>query len=76
MSAAVRTGSWTTGPTPSLISNGAPIGVNGTVRSENKIAASKPKRRMGWSVASIATSGVETASNIVLPLRSARYSGR
>ena len=40
---------------------GAPIGVKGTVRSENRMAASKPKRRIGWRVASMAMSGVDTA---------------
>jgi hypothetical protein len=44
--------------------------------SENRIAASKPKRRMGWRVTSVATSGVLYISPNVCCERTARYSGR
>ena len=43
--------------------------------SEKKIPASTPWRRTGWSVISAAMSGRTQESSIVVPSRSARYSG-
>jgi hypothetical protein len=68
-----RTGEWMTGPSPFANSNGAPIGSSGSRMSANKIAASIP-RRSGWSVTSIASSGVLHSSSSVYFCRSARYS--
>src|ERR1039458_545175 len=44
--------------------------------SLNKIAASKPNRRTGWSVTSAASSGVWTSSRKECSSLSLRYSGR
>ena len=45
--------------------------------SENRIAASKPKRRMGCSVTSAASAGVLHSVEEALTFpRTARYSGR
>ena len=43
--------------------------------SLKKIAASTPCRRTGCSVISLASSGVRQASSMLVPARSARYSG-
>src|SRR5690606_4486058 len=74
-SASVATGFPTTGPTPGLISKSIPAASSGTTMSENRMAASTPGRRTGWSVLSTTRSGSRHASNIDISARSPRYSG-
>ena len=73
-SAAERSGFSITGPSPFWKSKGMPIGASGISRSEKRIAASKPKARIGCSVTSTASSGVRHSSSSVCFSRSARYS--
>ncbi len=74
-SAAVRTGAGSRGPS-SVNSTARPIASSGTSRSENRIAASNPKRRIGCSVTSAASFGVLQSSRKLTPERTCRYSGR
>ncbi len=53
----------------------SPIATSGVTMSEKRIAASTPWRRTGWSVISVISSGVLQAWSMVVPARSARYSG-
>ena len=73
-SSAERIGVSITGPSPAWKSNGMPSGASGIRRSENRIAASKPKARIGCRVTSTASSGVRQISSSVCFSRSARYS--
>ena len=75
MSARERTGFSMDGPSPTTKSNGMPIGASGSSRSLNRIAASTPSARIGWSVTSTASSGVRHSVSSECFSRSARYSG-
>ncbi len=74
-SAAVRTGWGSRGPS-SVNSTSSPIASSGTSRSENRIAASNPNRRIGCSVTSAASLGDLQSSRKLIPARTCRYSGR
>ena len=56
-STAPRTGRWITGPSPFANSNPTPSGSTSSRMSANRIAASTPRRSIGWSVTSAAASG-------------------
>src|SRR5512143_2697657 len=73
-SARVRTSRSSTGP--GWNSTGTPIAGSGTRMSENRMAASTPRRRTGWSVISQASSGVRHEARKSCRSRSSRYSGR
>ena len=65
------------GPSPSTNQTLRPRASGTTRMSENKIAASKPKRRTGCKVTSVANSGVKQRSRKPPAFaRTARYSGR
>ncbi len=74
-SAALRIGAAMTGPTPGSISTSIPASFSGTTMSEKKMPASTSCRRTGWQVISAAIAGFRQASSMVVPSRSARYSG-
>ena len=75
MSCGLRTGSGRRGPS-SVNATAIPIASSGTSRSENRIAASNPKRRIGCSVTSAASLGDLQSSRKLTPARTARYSGK
>ncbi len=74
-SSGVRSGAGSRGPS-SVNSTARPIASSGTSRSENRIAASNPKRRIGWIVTSAASLGVLHSSRKLTFDRTSRYSGR
>src|SRR5581483_4410881 len=59
---------------PRMKSNRMPIGSSGSSRSEKRMAASTSIRRIGWSVTSVARSGVRQRSSREYRSRRARYS--
>ena len=71
-----RIGRSITGPTPSTISTSMPIPASGVVISANRIAASTPRRRTGWSVTSAHRAASRVISTSVARARIARYSAR
>ena len=74
-SASVRTGSATTGPTPSTRSTSSPSPITGVTMSANITAASTSCRRTGCSVTCAQSSGVFATSKNACRSRTARYSG-
>ena len=58
MSAAERTGAWTTGPIPGSIEKGTPIPIRGSMMSAYITAASTPNSSTGMSVTWAQSSGV------------------
>jgi hypothetical protein len=75
-SAAERTGLAMTGPSPAANSSDRPIGSSGRRMSAKMMAASRSNRRIGWSVTSIASSGVLHTSRMLCPARISWYSAR
>ena len=57
------------------MSKATPRPVNGVVMSANRIAASTPRRRTGWSVTSAHSAGSRVISISVARSRILRYSG-
>ena len=75
-SAFVRTVNSISMPPVSRKRYGCPIASGITRMSLKRMAASKPKRRIGWSVTSVASSGFCTNSRKVYFSFSLRYSGK
>ena len=71
----MRTGAGRRGPS-SVNSTSRPIASSGTSRSENRIAASNPKRRIGCSVTSAASFGVLHSSRKLTPARTCAVLGQ